>query len=141
MNVNLKNLLEKISTDNELRAKFKPLTLIEDQEAANAALIALAAEIGMPLTAADLEPEDEKLDLDELNVVAGGGACACTGGGAGGKSEYSPISQYGTGGDKDELCWCAIAGGGTWADVKGDGGTRCACPFVGGGSTIYSTPD
>lgn len=73
MNANLKNLFEKISTDEELRAKFEPIAAIEDEEASDAALIALAAEIGIPLSKADLVPEDtDLLDDEELNAVAGG---------------------------------------------------------------------
>ena len=117
MNENLKNLLARISEDEDLRAKFEPIAELADKRAADEALVALAAEADMPLTAAELEPEGE-LELDELDAVAGG--------------EGTP-DLYREDGYRDELCWCTAAGSGacTW---ETDGLGSCPCVAAGDGN-------
>lgn len=111
MNENIRKFLEAVSQDKELIEKLKKAETPE-------AVIALAAEMGFPLTAEDLEqqPGSDIVSDDELDAVAGGKTCVCVLGGGGEKS------------GRDLLCWCTVEGYGT--DIGKN--MRCGC-FVGGG--------
>lgn len=62
-----------------------------------------------------LEQENE-LDADELDAVAGGGTCIC------------PLA----GGGENRPCACVV--GGVWQEKDGQGDPeRCACAFAGYG--------
>ena len=112
MNENLKKFLEKVSEDKALAEKVN----------ANndpAALIALAKDLGVELTEADLKKPVEELSDDELDTVAGGSdvSCACAMGG-GGKKDTN-----------DKTCACVLAGVG----YDRHGRERCLCGFAGYG--------
>ena len=112
MNENLKKFLEKVSEDKALAEKVN----------ANndpATLIALAKELGVELTEADLKMPVEELSDDELDTVAGGSdvSCACAMGGGGTKDT------------NDKTCACVLAGVG----YDRHGRERCRCGFAGYG--------
>ena len=109
MTENLKKFLEAVSENAELAAKISTLGLDD--------VLALAKELGFELTEEDFAKKNELAD-DELDAVAGGGACACVFGG-GGKEDSN-----------DGLCVCAAYGYGV--DKNED--KRCVCPAVGGGT-------
>ncbi len=118
----MKAFLEAVSKDKEIKEKLK-VTNDKDE------IIAIAKEFGLELTEADLIPqEDGELSENELNAVAGGGACACVVGGGG------------TAGDReDDICYCALVGMGAHdiLDEKGDVTSyywRCYCVGAGGGT-------
>lgn len=92
MTENMKKFLMEISKDEALTAKVGAMGREE--------LIALAKELGIALTDADLEkPAVQELGDDELEPVAGGDvSCACVLAGAG----------YSTNGR--ERCVCGFAG-------------------------------
>lgn len=73
MTENLKNFLLALGEDSEWLQQVKALT--ERQEAIDA-VVAKAAELGVPLTAADFEAPEGALSEDELANLAGG-ACNC----------------------------------------------------------------
>ena len=107
MTDNMKNFLEAASRDREACAKLCEL----DQ----AALIAMAKEMGFVLTEADFEQKVE-LAEEELDAVAGGGECVCVVGGGG------------TAGESDRTCGCVAYGFGTTKY-----GDRCHCALGGYG--------
>ena len=111
MSENMKKFLEAVSKSEELVAK---VNAEKDQDA----LIALAKELGIALTAADFE-DDGELSDDELDAVAGGTAvnCSCAFGGGG------------SGDDNDKTCACVLAGAG----MQKNGDERCVCPLAGFG--------
>ena len=111
MTDNLKKFLEAVSKSEELVAK------VGNEKDVNA-LIAVAKEMGMELTAADFEKEQEISD-DELDAVTGGSDinCGC-GMGGGGAADAN-----------DDVCVCVLAGVG-YDDEKGE---RCLCGFAGWG--------
>lgn len=112
MSENLKKFLETVSKNEELSAKVSSIGKEE--------LLALAKEMGVELTAEDLEkPAAEELDDDDLDTVAGGSdvSCACAMGGGGTKDS------------NDKTCACVLAGVG-YDDTKGE---RCLCGFAGYG--------
>ncbi len=109
MTENLKKFLEAVSQNAELAAKIGSMGMAD--------VLALAKELGFSLTEADFGKSGELAD-DELDAVAGGGACACVFGG-GGKEDSN-----------DGLCVCAAYGYGI--DKNDD--KRCICPAVGGGT-------
>lgn len=83
-------------------------------------LLALAKELGIELTEADLaKPAAEELSDDELDAIAGGGdvSCACAMGGGGTKD------------NNDKTCACVLAGAG----YSQSGRERCVCGFAGYG--------
>ena len=110
MTENMQKFLELVSKDEALVAKIGAMGKEE--------LIALAKELGVELTDADLEKPQELTD-DELDTVAGGSdvSCACAMGGGGTKDT------------NDKTCACALAGVGY---DKG-GRERCLCGFAGYG--------
>jgi predicted ribosomally synthesized peptide with nif11-like leader len=124
MTENLKAFLEAASKDRTLAGRLKEADTPE-------AVLALAAEQGFALSAADLEisaaPAAGEISDDELDAVAGGGnfdgCCLCISGG------------YGDDGDGDgpnEACYCFVAGAGLRTGASYDSG-RCVCAWSGGG--------
>ena len=112
MTENMKRFLEAVSKNEELTAKIGSM----DKDA----LIALARELGIELTDADLEkPAVQELSDDALDSVAGGGdvSCACAMGGGGTKDS------------NDKTCACVLAGAG----YSKQGRERCVCGFAGYG--------
>lgn len=112
MSENLKKFLEIVSKSDELTEKIG--TMGQDE------VLALAREMGVELTEADLEkPAVQELDEDELDAVAGGidVSCACAMGGGGTKD------------NNDKTCACVIAGGG----YARNGRERCVCGIAGCG--------
>lgn len=88
-------------------------------DASVAELKKLASEQGMLLTDDDLAPVETTSELsdDELEAVAGGGTCACTGLGGGRKDK----------GSDEKPCGCVAAGFGK--DEYGK--LRCTCVAMG----------
>ena len=111
MSENFKKFLEEVSRREDLIEK------IGGEKDVNV-LIAIAKDLGLELTAADLEKGNELSD-DELDDVAGGSdvSCACAMGGGGTKDK------------NDQTCACVIAGVG-YTDQKSE---RCLCGFAGYG--------
>ncbi|MBE5781794.1 MAG: Nif11-like leader peptide family natural product precursor [Clostridiales bacterium] len=123
MSENLKAFLAKVSADALLIERLKAAKEYGE-------IIALAKEIGVELTLADIEPENSELSEDELNAVSGGksGGCFCvlagSGGGKNGRDDVYGCAcvAYGQGGDgsKDDFtCFCALGGEGV-IDVMPD---------------------
>jgi len=131
MSENLKKFLDLIGSDKELEAKALACNEL-GEEKGREAMLALAKECGIELTAADLEkqaePASRELDDDELDAVAGGaggeeGFCYCVlaGGGGGTDDENGKVfgcarAAYGQGGDgraSDANCRCVFGGAGT----------------------------
>lgn len=131
MSENLKKFLDLIGSDKELEAKALACKELGEEKGAEA-MLALAKEYGIDLTAADLEkkvePASRELDDDELDAVAGGargddGMCYCMLAGAGGGKDCNDGNVfgcacvgYGQGGDgraSDSNCRCVAAGVGT----------------------------
>ncbi len=113
MTENMKKFLETVSKNEALCAKVGAMGKDE--------LIALAKELGIELTDADLEkPAVQELGDDELDTVAGGSDvnCVCAMGGGGTKD------------DDDKTCACVLAGAGY---TKGTNRERCVCGFAGYG--------
>ena len=124
MSENLKKFLDLLGSDKELEAKALACNEL-GEEKGREAMLALAKECGIELTAADLEKQEEpasrELDDDELDAVAGGAmACLCGAGGGGtgiddndGKVIGCACVAYGQGGDgraSDCNCLCMIVG-------------------------------
>jgi len=112
MTENMKKFLEAVSKNDELIEKIGNMGLEE--------LLALAKELGLALTEADLaQPAVQEMNDDELDTVAGGVdvSCACAMGGGGTKD------------NNDKVCACVIAGGG----FTKSGRERCACGIAGCG--------
>lgn len=111
MNENMKNFLEAVSKDDELCTKVGQMNKDE--------LLALAGEMGLPLTEQDLQKPVEELSDDDLDTVAGGSdvSCACAMGGGGTKD------------DNDKTCACVLAGAG----YAKSGRERCVCGIAGCG--------
>ena len=116
MNENLKAFLAKVSVDAQLIERLKAAKDYDE-------ILALAKELGLELTLADIEPENVELSEDELNAVSGGksGGCFCMlAGGGGGKNGRDDVYgcacvAYGQGGDGDKddfTCFCALGGEG-----------------------------
>lgn len=112
MTENLKKFLEAVTQNKELAEKI-------NQESDPKQLIALAKEMGLTLTEADLEKKAEEIDDDDLDNVTGGSdvSCACAMGGGGTKDT------------NDKTCACVLAGVG----YEKDGSERCLCGFAGYG--------
>jgi predicted ribosomally synthesized peptide with nif11-like leader len=72
MTDNLKALIEKISTDEELKKKVDALKELKDENEIIAATIKIAGEYGIEITEDDFVPKDVEVDDNELNSVAGG---------------------------------------------------------------------
>lgn len=124
MTENMKNFLAKISADKELAKKASALELAD--------VIALAKELGIDLTEADLAAKDE-MSADELAAIHGGN-----------EQDWADFNNCpGQNGIQDCLC---AAGGGGQRDENGDvcacvvygqgyrGGAKCICPLVGVGA-------
>ena len=111
MTENMQKFLELVSKDEALVAKIGAMGKDE--------LIALAKELGVALTDADLTRPTQELDDDDLDTVAGGSdvSCACAMGGGGTKDA------------NDKTCACVLAGVGY--DVNK--AERCLCGFAGYG--------
>lgn len=112
MTENLKKFLEMVSKDETLSAMVGTMGKKE--------LLALAKELGLELTEADLATlAVQELDDDDLDTVAGGSnvSCACAMGGGGTKDV------------NDRTCACVAAGIGY--DVNKV--ERCLCGFAGYG--------
>ena len=128
MSENLKKFLDLLGSDKELEAKALACNEL-GEEKGKEAMLALAKECGIELTAADLEkqaePASRELDDDELDAVAGGdGFCYCTAGGGGGGTDDNDGKVFG--------CGCVAYGQG------GDGSAsdcNCLCMIVGQGET------
>ena len=123
MSENLKAFLAKVSADAALVERLKSAKESDD-------ILALAKELGMELTLADIEPESSELSEDELNAVSGGksGGCFCVlAGGGGGKNGRDDVygcacvayGQDGDGSRDDFTCFCALGGEGV-IDVMPD---------------------
>lgn len=133
MSENLKKFLDLIANDKELEAKALACNEL-GEEKGKEAMLALAKECGIELTAADFEkkaePTSRELDDDELDSVAGGAAtgdeygfcyCIAAGGGGGEDSDDGNVFgcacvAYGQGGDgraKDANCRCYLGGFGS----------------------------
>ena len=114
MSENLKKFLDLIGSDKELEAKALACNEL-DEEKGREAMLALAKERGIELTAADLEKQEEptsrELDDDELDAVAGGVAT----------------------GDETGFCYCPLAGGGGGEDSDDGNVFGCACVIYGQG--------
>ena len=122
MNENLKKFLEMISKDETLKQKVLACKDLEKDDVVRS-VIAIAKEMGIELTEADIIAEKEAKDElaeDELTAVVGGGGCGCAmvGGGGGtddddGNKYGCACVAYGQGGDgraKDQNCLCALGG-------------------------------
>ena len=128
MNENLKKFLEMISKDETLKQKVLACKDLEKDDEVRS-VVALAKEMGIELTEADIivekEAEDE-LSEDELTAVVGGSGCGCPiVGGGGGKDDRDGHTYgcacvgYGQGGDgsvNDTNCVCYVDGCGTDAN-------------------------
>ena len=111
MSENLKAFLRRVSGDALLTERLKAAADYD-------AIIALARELDLPLTLADIEPPSNELDEEELEAVTGGErVCGCAVGGGG-------VAE----GDKP-ACACVVYGHGS----DGDGGYTCICPVGGYG--------
>lgn len=126
MSKNMKAFLARVSSDEKLIEQLKAAKEYDE-------VLALAKEIGMELTLADIEPvpESDELTEDELNTISGGdttGYCICVAaGGGGGKHDGDTYGcacvAYGEGGDgKDDhfVCWCVGYGDGNNTIEDGD---------------------
>lgn len=126
MSKNMKAFLTKVSSDENLIEKLKAAKEYDE-------VLALAEEIGMELTQADIEPvpESDELAENELNTVSGGkatGYCICAlAGGGGGKENGDTYGcacvGYGQGGDgsiDSFTCWCVGYGDGNNTIEDGD---------------------
>lgn len=80
MNENVKAFLDKVAQDPEWLAQYRDLS---DKDEAIAVAVAKAAELGIPLTAADFDLQQGELSEDELAAVVGAGKCSCAVGGGG----------------------------------------------------------
>ena len=111
MTENMKKFLEAVSQHEELLAKLNGMGKEE--------LLALAKELNVELTEADLVKPAEELSDDELDTVAGGSdvSCACAMGGGGTKD------------NNDKTCACVLAGVGYDKHKR----ERCLCGFAGYG--------
>lgn len=116
MTENMKKFLERISQDEALCEKVG--------SAGKEELLAMARELGVELTAGDLENKPAELDDDELDAVAGGNqiTCACALGGGGTKDK------------NDKACACVLTGAG----FTKKGRDRCVCGFAGYGEDTNS---
>ena len=114
MSENLKKFLDLLGSDKELEAKALACNEL-GEEKGREAMLALAKECGIELTAADLEKQEEptsrELDDDELDAVAGGAAT----------------------GDEYGFCYCIAAGGGGGEDSHDGNVFGCACVAYGQG--------
>ena len=112
MTENMKKFLETVSKREDLCTKIG--TMGKDE------LIALAKELGIELTDADLVRPSQELDDDELDAIAGGGdvSCVCAMGGGGTKD------------NNDKTCACVLAGAGYDKKYNRE---RCVCGFAGYG--------
>lgn len=120
MTANMKQFMELVSADKELGLKVSA--------ADKSALILIAKEHGIELTAEDFAAPVGEVSDDELEAVAGGGECYCAVGGGGTKDNpHGYAEQYWDGLD---VCACVVAGFGYY----GNGKERCGCAFAGGGS-------
>ena len=122
MSENLKKFLALIANNKELEAKALACNEL-GEEKGKEALLALAKECGIELTAADFEKKEKsasgELSDDELDAVAGGGGggtdsndgrvygCACVGYGQGGDGRASDMNcicpAFGTGFDDEQF--------------------------------------
>lgn len=100
MNENVKAFLEKVAEEPEWLERHKD---IADKDEAIAAAVAKAAELGIPLTAADFEAPQGELSEDELAAVAGAGKCSCAVGGGGSADSHSPVCACVVFGCSDEM--------------------------------------
>lgn len=121
MTDNLKKFLELVSAEDKAYAEKVCKADVDE-------LIALAAEKGVTLTAADFEqPGDAEgeVSVDEADAVAGGGKCYCflSGDGRSGKTYDS----------EDNYCGCVVVGDGTGWHGREGFRTRCDCPVYGSG--------
>ena len=128
MNENMKKFLEMISKDETLKQKVLACKDLEKDDVVRS-VIALAKEMGIELTEADIIVEKEadgELAEEELTAVAGGFGCGCplVGGGGGtddrdGHTDGCACVGYGQGGDgraNDTNCVCYVGGCGTDAN-------------------------
>lgn len=88
MNENVKAFLEKVAEEPDWLERHKSIT---DRDEAIAAAVEKAAELGMPLTAADFEAPEGELSENELLAVAGAGKCSCAVGGGGSADSSSNV--------------------------------------------------
>ena len=112
MTENLKKFLEIVSKNEELAAKVGAMGKDE--------LLALAKELGLALTEADLTQPTQELDDDDLDAVAGGSDVSCVCAMGGGGTEDS----------NDKTCACVLAGVGYDKPYNRE---RCICGFAGYG--------
>ncbi len=120
MSENMKKFLELVSKDENLKQRMQVCNDMEPEKAIQAG-IALAKELGIDLSEADLVKNEsgDELNDDELDAVAGGGGCACAAAGGGGGTEIDgntygcACAFYGQGGDAhghDFNCICFLGG-------------------------------
>lgn len=117
MNDNLKQFLQKATSDDALYAKMQALSDETDREQVIAQTIDLAKEAGFALEAADFEQPANELDDSELAAVAGGWThCVCFVGGGGTEDVDSRV------------CSCIALGGGEAKKTEvHPEGNRCVC--------------
>lgn len=130
MTENMKAFLEKVSQADD--TVFRSLNQLDQ-----AGITRLAADYGIMLTDVDFDAAHDEaegeMDLEEGNMVAGGGKCYCVAGGGG------------KGGGRDFTCACVGAGAGNGKQIdhcllvnreKGyEEGSRCVCMGYGQGSS------
>ena len=128
MSENLKKFLELLAGDSELEKKALACNEM-GEEKGKEAMIALAKECGIALTAADFEKKEEpasrELSDDELDAVAGGfdnNTCFCIAGGGGGGVDSKDGKKYG--------CACVLYGQGGDGSIKD---FNCTCVGCGSG--------
>ena len=125
MSENLKKFLEMISEDETLKQKALACKDLEKDDEVRS-VVALAKEMGIELTEADIIVEKEaegELSEDELTAVVGGGGCGCAMVGGGGGTDDRDGHTYG----------CACVGYGQGGDGRAND-TNCVC-YVGGCGT------
>lgn len=100
MNENVKAFLEKVAAEPAWIEQHKK---IADKDEAIAAAVEKAAELGIPLSAADFEAPEGELSEDEMAAVAGAGKCSCAVGGGGSADSSSNVCACVVFGCSDEM--------------------------------------
>lgn len=135
MKKELKELIEKISSNQELKNKLKNVKTVNE-------ILLITKDVGFDLSEKDLNITKEvlgdgiELSNKELEKVSGGGGCGCLAGGYG-KGE-NKVGRF------ECVCVAYGAGGyfpegyeGLWKpeEMWGGGEGLCVCPLAGAGAT------
>lgn len=129
MKKQLKNFLEELGSNEELKAKFETICSESKEnpadeaakESLRAKTIILAGEYGIELTEKDFDTDGEELNDEELESIFGGaGTCSCFSSGYGSGTDDWKVpftcscSNFGFGGNADDnnLCGCSGFGQG-----------------------------